>query len=303
MRTINFTTNDGFNLVCSLWNDINKPIGVVQIIHGMDEHVMRYERFAKFLNKHGYIAFGDDHRAHGRTAKDISMIGKTNGDPDLFASIVSDEIAIYKYLSKKYKLPVFIFSHSYGSFIAQRIIEEPNLSMAAVCLSGTAKYPLALAIPGLIASFIGEKIFDPDAPARLIEYFSPIRNHGNGDSKLTRDKKQVELHEKDTMHVRYFSYGFYYSLFKNLIKLSGNANKNLPILIISGGNDPVSMNAKLAKNLYNNYKSKHVKNLTLIIYPGARHELLLELNYKQVQQDILSFFNSILNRAHKKKSV
>ena len=97
MKEIKFTAKDGKTIFCSLWDEVKKPIGVVQLIHGMDEHVRRYDRFAKFLNRNGYIVFGDDHRAHGRTAGSIENIGKPNGDPDLFASIVYDEIAITKY--------------------------------------------------------------------------------------------------------------------------------------------------------------------------------------------------------------
>ena len=297
MKEIKFTAYDGKKLVCSLWDNVKNPIAVVQIIHGMDEHVARYDRFAQFMNKNGYIVFGDDHRAHGRTAGDPSKIGQPNGDEDLFAATVSDEIAISKYLKRKYKLPILLFGHSYGSFIAQRIVTEPDLITAGVCLSGSAKYPMGLMLPGLIAAFIGTKLFGQNAPARLIEYFSPIRGKtSDGQSRLTRDANQAKIHDADKMRARYFSYGFYYSLFKNLMKLSGYVNPNLPILIISGSRDLVSMNARLATSLYRMYKMQNVKNLTIIIYPGARHELLMETNYIQVQRDILKFFNSVVRK-------
>lgn len=300
MQEVKFTARDGKQLFCTLWDDVKNPVAVVQIIHGMDEHVGRYDRFAKFLNKNGYIVFGDDHRAHGRTASDISKIGQPDGDSDLFLSTVNDEIAISKYLKKKYKIPVLIFGHSYGSFITQRIMEEPDLIAAGVCLAGTAKYPATLIIPGLIAAFVGKKLFGPDAPARFIEYFSPIRNKTGGVSKLTRDNKQAKIHDSDPMRARYFSYGFYYSLFKNLLMLSGYTNVNLPILIISGSRDLVSMNSRFATSLYRMYKTANVKNVNIIIYPGARHELLMETNFAQVQRDILKFFNSVVRKGQKK---
>ena len=301
MKNLTFTARDGKKLACSLWDNVKHPIGVIQIIHGMDEHVRRYDRFAKFMNKNGYIVFGDDHRAHGRTARDISKIGMPDGDPDLFASIASDELAITQYLKQKYKLPLFLFGHSYGSFITQRIIEEPNLFDAGVCLSGSAKYPKAFLWLACMVAWIGTKLFGPDAPARFIEFFSPIRGKSHGASKLTRDTAQAAAHDADPFHVRYFSYGFYYSMFKNLLKLNGYANPNVPILIISGSRDLVSMNSRLATNLYRMYKSGGVENLEMIIYPGARHELLMEINYADVQRDILKFFNSVARKYHKKK--
>lgn len=302
MKEIKFNARDGKILMCSLWDNVPHPVGVVQIIHGMDEHVMRYDRFAIFLNKHGYIVFGDDHRAHGRTAGVVTNIGKTNGEHDLFTATVDDEIEITKYLRRKYKLPVLLFGHSYGSFITQRIIQEPNLAAAGACLSGSAKYPLALLAPMATTAFIGMKLFGPDAPARFLEYFSPIRGRTmRGDSRLTRDTVQVAAHDADPMRAQYFSYGFYYSLFKNLIKLSGYANQKLPMLIISGGRDMVSLNGRFANSLYRMYRAGGVENLTFIIYPGARHELLMETNFAQVQRDVLKFFNSVV-RINRQKS-
>lgn len=302
MKEIKFNARDGKILMCSLWDNVPHPVGVVQIIHGMDEHVMRYDRFAIFLNKHGYIVFGDDHRAHGRTAGVVTNIGKTNGERDLFTATVDDEIEITKYLRRKYKLPVLLFGHSYGSFITQRIIQEPNLAAAGACLSGSAKYPLALLAPMATTAFIGMKLFGPDAPARFLEYFSPIRGRTmRGDSRLTRDTVQVAAHDADPMRAQYFSYGFYYSLFKNLIKLSGYTNQKLPMLIISGGRDMVSLNGRFANSLYRMYRAGGVENLTFIIYPGARHELLMETNFAQVQRDVLKFFNSVV-RINRQKS-
>lgn len=301
MKTLIFTAQDGKQLVCTVWDNVKRPIGVVQIIHGMDEHVRRYDRFAQFMNKNGYIVFGDDHRAHGRTARDISKIGMPDGDPDLFASTASDELAITQYLKQKYKLPLFLFGHSYGSFITQRIIEEHNLFAAGVCLSGSAKYPKVFLYIASIIAWTGVKLFGPDSPARFIEFFSPIRGKSNGVSKLTRDYAQAAAHDADPMRAKYFSYGFYYSLFKNLLKLNGYVNPEIPMLIISGSRDLVSMNSRLATKLYRMYKSGGVENLTLLIYPDARHELLMETNFDQVQHDILDFFNFVVHKHQKKK--
>lgn len=291
-----FTASDGKKLICTKWDRVKNPIGVVQIIHGMDEHVRRYNRFAKFLNQNGYIVFGDDHRAHGKTASGISKIGLVDDEQDLFAATVSDEIAILKYLKKKYKLPVFLFGHSYGSFITQRIMEDTKLCTAGVCLSGSAKYPMGFLLIATFTAWLGMRLFGPNAPARFIEFFSPIRGKTNGGSRLTRDQAQVAAHDADPMRAKYFSYGFYYSLFKNLMKLSGAACETTPLLIISGSRDLVSMKSRLAMSLYKTYQLHNLQNLTIIIYPDARHELLMEINYRDVQRDILQFFNSVKHR-------
>lgn len=296
MKELVFNAADGQKLVCTLWDSVKNPIGVVQIIHGMDEHMRRYDRFAKFLNKNGYIVFGDDHRSHGKTAGNTSKIGQSGDEKDLFAATVSDELEILKFLKKKYNLPIFLFGHSYGSFITQRIMEETKLCTAGVCLSGSAKYPMGFLLVATVSAWIGMRLFGPNAPARFIEFFSPIRGKINGASKLTRDPKQAAAHDADQMRAKYFSYGFYYSMFKNLMKLTGQACQSTPLLIISGSRDLVSMNSRLAMSLYKTYQAHNLHNLTIIIYPEARHELLMDINYADVQRDILDFFNNALKK-------
>ena len=70
---------DGNKICCYLWDNVKNPIGVVQIFHGMAEHATRYDEFAKFLNKNGYIVFADDHRGHGKTAGSVENIGQYEG--------------------------------------------------------------------------------------------------------------------------------------------------------------------------------------------------------------------------------
>lgn len=301
MKETVFTAGDGKKLACVLWATVKNPVGVVQIIHGMDEHMRRYDRFAKFLNKHGYIVFGDDHRAHGRTARSISHIGKPDGSPDLFAETVSDEMEIYTYLRRRFNLPVVLFGHSYGSFITQKLIQTPGFAAAAICLSGSARYPWALAAMGRAMAWIGMKIRGTDAPAKFLEKMSPIRDKSDGTSRLTRDAVQSAAHKSDPMRAKYFSYGFYYSLFKNLMTLGAPSCVCAPMLIISGARDMVSFNARFARHLYRKYQSYGMNNLEIIIYDDALHELLMELNYADVQNDILNFLDTNIGKSQSNK--
>ncbi|MDE6570978.1 MAG: alpha/beta hydrolase [Alphaproteobacteria bacterium] len=296
MKELKFIASDGKKLTCVLWDRVTRPVGVVQIIHGMDEHVRRYDRFAKFLNRRGYIVFGDDHRAHGKSATSIAAIGTPDGDDDLFGATVMDELEILKYLRGRFNLPVFLFGHSYGSFITQSVISQTS-AHSGVCLSGSALYPrVALGIANM-AAWLGEKIKSPDAPARFLEYFSPIRSKPGGPSRLTRDRAQAAAHARDPYRSRNFSYGFYHSLFHNLMTLRRRANPDIPMLIISGSRDLVSMNARWARGLYNFYRRHGVEHISLRIYPDARHELLMELNYADVQRDIVQFLDNARRNA------
>ncbi len=296
MKTQTFTASDGQQIICSLWDRVTgAPRGVVQIIHGMDEHVGRYDRFAKFLNKNGYIVWGDDHRAHGRTAGRAEHVGRPMGDADLFASTVADELEILEYLRGRFNLPVILFGHSYGSFITQSVISQTSRH-SGVILSGTARYPRALVRMAYWAAAVGTWISGPNASARFLELFSPIRSRPGRPSKLTRDPAQVAAHDRDPWRTKYFSYGFYKSLFKNLLRLRYAANPDIPMLILAGDADAVGGHGKYAFKLYETYVMR-VRNTSLYIYPDARHELLLELNYADVQDDALKFINTARQNA------
>ena len=295
MKEVIFLARDKTKIFCTLWDNVKSPVGIVQIIHGMNEYVNRYDRFAKFLNKNGFIVFGDDHRAHGRTASNFNKIGTTDGNKDLFKSILSDELEIFKYLNKKYKLPVMLFGHSYGSFITQALIEKTK-KYNAVCLCGSAKFWQTYLFIGQCLAWCGEKVSGKDAPANIIEIFSPTRNKRNEESRLTSDAKQAKKFEHNKYFKRKFSYGFYFSMFNNLLHLHrGNLSKEKPMLIISGAKDAVSINGLLTKHLYNTYKKIGVKNISMKLYPNAKHELLNETIYKEVQTDVLNFFLSTLS--------
>lgn len=289
MNEFLFTAGDGKKIVCSVWDDLENPKAVVQIVHGMNEHVMRYNRFAEFLNSHGYIVFGDDHRGHGRTATSIELIGKPDGESDLFNATIQDEIGITSMLSERYKLPVLLFAHSYGSFIAQRLMDISQ-EYKAVCLCGSNKFPAPFVQFVRLFAWICSKISSPEADAKCIQFFSFMR----GVDWISRDKEQMEIFYKDPYRRDIFSYGFYHSLFKNLAEIRRRPESSLPVFIISGSDDVVGGNGRFVKALHKAYKKADVKDLSMKLYSGARHELLNELNYAEVQDDILTFFNGVL---------
>ncbi len=269
MRTEYFISDDGRELKCMLWDNVAHPIGVVQIIHGMTEHIRQYNKFAKTLNKNGYIVFGtargDMRRGANRKIFEIGMPGHAN---DIFAATVSDQHEIMAWLAKKYDLPVFLFGHSYGSFVAQRIIEESDTATAGVCLAATSKYPTWKLRLGQMIAWCGIHIFGPDARTRVLRRLAPVRRVAH-------------------------SWAFYFSLFKNLGRLRGMASAELPLLIISSEQDPISMNGRLARKLYKMYERHGMKNLTIIVYPESGANAGIDIDAPQLQNDIVEFLNSV----------
>lgn len=296
MKNVNFKSYDGTNLTLYIWDNVKNPKGVVQLIHGMSEYLKRYDDFAKFLNENGYIVFGDDHRGHGKTAGSVDKVGKVFGDGDIFNQTVLDELEILKKFKNKYKnLKYFVFSHSYGSFITQRLMQINKIKINGYVLCGSANMHNQAHIKfGKFVAGFGSV----NSPAKFIANVS-FKNYNKkfkSGAWITRDEKIAKEYYSDPLCATTFSKGFYKSLFKGMLnnytKFGLNSiNKDIPIFIISGKEDPVSKYGKLAESLYDLYKKVGVKSVDLKLYEDCRHELINELNKKEVYSDLLNFFN------------
>jgi len=291
MKTIKLKGYQDFELVGYLWDKVENPVGVVQIIHGMQEHAKRYNDFAKFLNKNGLIVFASDLRGHGETAL-INNLPLGYSDGDIFMEIVQDQIIITDYLKDKFNLPITIFGHSFGSFISQRYMIENGFKIKNIILCGSTYTNNMLYKSGYVLAKICRFFKGKKAKARLIEKLS-IRSYGknfkNG-NWLTRDEKIFEEYRKDELCGRSFPNNFYWSFFKNArhnYKKLSNIPFYLPIFIISGTDDPV-MGKKGLHKLFFKYGLAN-KKVFLKTYLGARHELINEINKEEVYNDIKEF--------------
>ncbi len=298
MKTEKFTSFDGTVLQCYLWADVRNPKGVVQIAHGMAEHARRYDNFASFLNRNGYIVFADDHRAHGMTSTKQSAKGvKGYHKGDIYFDTVKDEIAITEYLKEKYNLPVIYFGHSYGSMVGQRYLEmDPKAS--GVILSGSAMMKGALLSAGAAISKLQYKMKGGEVEAKLLDkmsfgsYNAPFKKESEF-AWLSRDREQVKKYIFDEQCGYVMSISFFKHFLNGLkesykAELLAKIDKNMPIAIFSGDKDPVGGNGKLVTALHKQYVDLGVKDVTLKLYEDARHEILNETNNQEVYADLLS---------------
>ncbi|MBR5153386.1 MAG: hypothetical protein IKW57_01150 [Alphaproteobacteria bacterium] len=237
-----------------LWNNVQNPVGVVQIIPNRNHNIKNYDRVATFLNKNGYIVWADE-----------LYVGTS--EKTVFDDTVRDEMETLMMLKQKFKLPVFVIGDGYGSFVAQKLMQYSSLCSGGVCLSGGGRYTTIMLKVGVAMSWIGKKIWGDDACPKVI------------------GKKNTPTHKCRT-------YDFWFNLFKNLQTIQYDIMPNIPLLIIGGEQDIYSMNGRLAKSLYNTYSKHNLNKLTLIIYPDAEKDLLFLPEYSDVYQDILDFINN-----------
>ncbi|MCK4257385.1 MAG: lysophospholipase [Halanaerobiales bacterium] len=295
--------SDGMNVFVHCWNKVAEPRAVVQIFHGMAEHAARYERFAKYLNSEGFIVYANDHRGHGRTAGSVEELGYIGQDG--FNMIVEDEYIITELIQEKHQgLPIIVFGHSFGSFIAQEYIINYGKEIVGVVLCGSAAKLGIEVHAGKMIAGLEKIIFGERKKSKLLDFLSfgsynkRIKNNTCRFDWLSTDVDEVKKYEEDPYSGTLFTVGFFYYFLQGLSKLYkkdrlAKIPKDLPIFIIAGDQDPVGNYGRLVKKLYSIYQETGIHDVKMRLYPGGRHELLNEVNRDEVALHLLTWFNEI----------
>ncbi len=297
------TAKDGVQIFVRKWEDpTSTPKAILQIAHGMGEHGARYADFAGFMAKNGFVVYANDHRGHGETAQSETELGffAANDGWNKVAEDTHD-------LSLKIKmenpgLPLFLLGHSMGSFIARHVISKYSSDYQGVVLSGTTGDPGAIAVVGtligkLLAAIQGKthknKFLHDTAFGKFNNPFKPNRTDFDW---LSRDEKVVDDYAADPKCGMIMSVGFILDLtggisYINSTKAFDGTSENLPVLLVSGEEDPVSEGGKGVKEVYEKFITRGINDLEMKLYPQCRHEILNELNKEEIYQDILSWMN------------
>lgn len=302
MRGSYFKSHDGKKIFLHKWDEVENPIGIIQIFHGMAEHGARYDDFANFLNNKGYIVYADDHRGHGKTADSIDALGYLGEDG--FNNIVEDEYFITKNIKSEYpSLPIFIFAHSFGSFIGQEYINRYSDQVNGVILSGSAKqsgidFRVGLAVTKLIKKFGDESKKNEFLESIIFGNYNKKEKDNNSKfAWLSGDKNEVKKYEDDEYCGTVFTTNFYRNMFTGfkylyLKEKTDKINRSLPLFIIAGEMDPVGKYGKSVKKLFNHYKKLNLNNVSIKLYPEGRHELINEVNKFVIYNDIYKWIDS-----------
>ncbi len=280
--------------------------GFFHIVHGMTEHIGRYDRFMSEMAEEGYICFGYDHLGHGYTAKDDSELGyiaSRKGDDLLCRDVkVFSDAVIAKYSKRYGKLPYYLMGHSMGSFITRLAVEKyvhPDKYIIMGTGGKNAAAPAGLAVIAVIRLFCGEKHISPLVDK--LAFGSYNKRFGGG----TPDDPSVWLTNDEDVRKKYYAdkfctFKFTVSAMGDLIRMNKSSNraawyknmpKSLPILLVSGEEDPVGNYGKGVREVCDKLK-KSSHNALCIIYPKARHEILNDFTYGKVKADILAFLTA-----------
>lgn len=310
MQTFFQTMSDGFEVAVTRWIPDGQVKGIVQLAHGMVEHVMRYDRFGSILAENGWLLNAHDMRGHGRTAEHSLENGTGSfgylADKNGFARVTDDVREVIQKVRADFPgKKLVLFGHSFGSFVSQNFIEEYANYIDACILMGTAGPRLPLVFFGkllasLIALFRGKKYVSP-----LLEkiafgaYTKKIPDAQNGHAWLSRDTFSVDMYVQDKWCGFNPSAQFYCDMMTGLFKIHQSKNikkipHELPVFIMYGNADPVGDYGKTVQELCVAYRKNGMTNVVVKEYDGARHELLHETNKDEVEDDIVSYLNALL---------
>jgi alpha-beta hydrolase superfamily lysophospholipase len=274
-----FKDDFGVEIMFYEWPVAN-PKAIIQIAHGLGEHARRYDHMAAVLNRAGFSVYADDHRGHGQTGvkqlenKQIKKLGNLGpGGMDATYKQVADFSKLIKTENPGKKL--ILLGHSWGSFIAQKVINNTSDFYDAVILSGSA-----LTMPGYLATGDFNKVWKKLPGSTGYEW-------------LSRD---VDIQKKFVADpLTFLAAAMQVFGVANSLKLFGTPSKevrsDLPILVQVGQADPIGgeySNKALVKAYR---KNAGTNDIELFVYHDARHEIYNELNKDQIIQDLIDWIN------------
>lgn len=287
-------------------SEVKNPKIILQIVHGMSEHKERYLEFAEYCAEKNIMIYIHDHLGHGETAGSVDKIGtipakhawqKMKDDVHSLSNIVREEHP---------DLPHFLLGFSMGAFMVRSLLLSGYCDYKGIILAGNPANPgIIRPVGALLAKMvIGFKGRDYAGPmlhniayANNNKKFKPAKTDFDW---LSRDLSVGEKFASDPFCGRIFSAGFYNNLAFGAKKLFSPLKQafvptELPILMLSGSDDPVGSGPKGCKQVYKVYKRAGLENLSKKIYPGARHEIINETNKEEVYRDIHNWVNSIID--------
>ncbi|GAA0589271.1 alpha/beta hydrolase [Virgibacillus siamensis] len=303
-ETLWLTMDDDVQIYVKKWFDPStKPAAIVQLAHGMVEHINRYNEIAEFLRSHHIFVYGNDHRGHGKTAEQQGLYGYL-AEQDGFERATTDLFEVTKLIKLDYPdTPLFLLGHSMGSFLIRNYISRQSGMIDGVILSGTGYFSkLTSHAAKLIASTLPPKEKSPLMNSLAFSsYTKRIKNKRTNFDWLSRDRKVVQSYMEDPMCGHIPTARFFYDLMTGLITIHNRKNiqsvrPSLPMFFISGSEDPVGNYGKGVWKTAGLYRDAGVEDATVMLFDQGRHELLNEKNRDLVYDDILHWMEAHMGR-------
>ncbi|WP_042149806.1 alpha/beta fold hydrolase [Paucisalibacillus sp. EB02] len=286
MENIHLTANDGLKLSVVLF-EAHETMGLVQIIHGAQEHKERYYDFINYLNTNGFTVIISDSRGHGESINEQYPLGFMNGVEE----IIQDQVMITNYIKRRFhNKDLSLFGHSLGSLFARCYLQKHDQEIKKLVLSGTANY-VPLVSLGIILG-------------KVITYFSGVHGYSKvlrnlnrnskDDSWLSTNQDNIVAYQNDPLCQFYYQNNGMLTVFEadwnmHQYKKYQCNNPELEILSVVGEDDPVTGGEEGLHDSFHSLRKIGYKHIINKVYHGMRHEVLNEVENQIVYEDIVQF--------------
>ncbi len=276
---------------------------VMQIVHGMAEYIERYEEFASFLTDRGIVVTGEDHLGHGKSVDADGTYGYFCSQ-DAATVLVRDVHRLKKLTQEIYpSVPYVILGHSMGSFILRNYMCRYGSGISGAIIAGTGMQRVGLIRLGKLVAGIQRLFCGDHHVSRLIDrlvfssYNNRIEKPCNDFAWLSRNAENVEKYKEDSLCGFTFTVNGFRTSFELISRIQKRENleripKNLPVLMVSGTEDPVGEYGAGVYRACESMKAVGINDITLKLYDRDRHELLNETDRAAVMQDIYDWLKS-----------
>ena len=278
---------DGRQLAGFRWtaDDGKTDSGVVVLVHGMGEHLRRYDHVADALTAHGYAVYGHDHRGHGASLAAGDQPGQLGHNG--WSALVDDlNLVIAQAKSDHPGLPVAVVAHSMGSFATQQFLLDHGSDVDAVALTGTAALDLL------------EPALDLSSDLDLSAFNTPFQPARTDFDWLSRDESVVDAYIADPLCGFGIDAASVKEMFAGARRLAdpdevARIPHYLPVYLAVGSKDPINGELNLLWALVDRYRAAGLNDVTVRVYDDGRHEILNEINRAEVIEDLLHWLQRV----------
>jgi alpha-beta hydrolase superfamily lysophospholipase len=289
-KRFEFRSDDGLSIACAKWSGQHEPRGIIQISHGLGEHIGRYAELSKLLVEDQLVVYGNDHRGHGLTAKLSGSFGDFG--PGGFDQLVEDMVSLRVIAKQEHPgKPYILLGHSLGSFAAQQFVLDHSHSIDGLALSGSG------ALDGLAR--LAQSISPGEDPMKMMNAaFEPARTPFDW---LSRDNAEVDAFINDPLCFPSLKPEAMRSFLDAFPRLADpreirKVQDDLPVYIFSGSDDPVGQKLEGVRVQIDRYRSAGLTSIAHDFYSGGRHETLHEQNRRDVITNLLVWMSNIVER-------
>lgn len=286
------------------WRPKCKPVAVVQILHGIADYGRRYDDFANYLSDMGFLVVAEDHMGHGESVGQDGIKGFFSGG---WFCAVDDAYRLLTMTRQEFPdMPYILFGHSMGSFMAQTILQKyPNSGITGCILCGSGWQPdVALAAGVRLCDAVCKRYGETKPNQKILRlvfgaYNLRVEHPRTPYDWVCRDQRVVDALIEDPLCSHAVTVGLMRDMLTGIRYIQERENlekmqRNLPVLLISGGDDPVGSFGEGVRKIAENYQSVGMTNVKTKIYPLCRHEILNEINKHDVYRDIAIWMQKIL---------